>query len=132
MFLPMWKLNTIIIDTEPTKEVEHWRVTMATVLLPLNLNTTSSFQCSLPTPTQITFKHRYSSSRIQNYNFNSLKFKLKSTTLFVRASDPDSNPQTPQNAEVDNLGVQAALSVLRFYKSKFFSLPFHYFCSFKL
>lgn len=103
---------------------------MATVVLPLNLNTTSSFQCSLPTPTQITFKH--SSSRIQNYNFTSLKFKLKSTTLFVRASDPDSNPQTPQNAEVDNLGVQAALSVLRFYKSKFFSLPFHYFCSFKL
>ncbi|RDX92692.1 UPF0161 protein, partial [Mucuna pruriens] len=79
---------------------------MATLLLPLN---------------------SYSPVPIRNPNFSSLRIKTNQRhspfqtlrhhrTSFVRALDEDSNPETVQDGEVNNLGVKAALSMLRFYK----------------
>ncbi|CAK8575011.1 unnamed protein product [Lathyrus sativus] len=81
---------------------------MATAFLPLILNTSA--------PSQFTFQP----NTIPNPNFTSLNPKfnkpLSRSTSSLRATNQDSNPQTPQDAEVDNLGVKAALSILRFYK----------------
>ncbi|XP_027186988.1 uncharacterized protein [Cicer arietinum] len=99
---------------------------MATlVVLPLTLNLNSFYQHSLSSTTSITFQP----SRIPNSNFISLKSKskfnntfptpsksLSRSTLFLRASDKDSKSETLQDGQVDNLGVKAALSILRFYK----------------
>ena len=68
-------------------------------------------------------------TRTTNPNFNSLNFNFNNTkplllqhsTPFVRATNQDSNPETTlqdddDDDEVNNLGVKAALSILRFYK----------------
>ncbi|XP_027336828.1 UPF0161 protein At3g09310 [Abrus precatorius] len=78
---------------------------MASLLLPLN---------------------RYPPIPIRNPNSSSLKHNInqrycpfitvRHCTLIVRALDEDSNAKTQQDGEVNNLGVKAALSMLRFYK----------------
>ncbi|XP_058764102.1 UPF0161 protein At3g09310-like [Vicia villosa] len=84
---------------------------MATVVFPLILNTST-------TPSQFTFQ----SNKIPNPNFTSLNFNFNKplssrSTPSLRATHNDSNNhETLQDAEVDNLGVKAALSILRFYK----------------
>ncbi|OIW01012.1 hypothetical protein TanjilG_14195 [Lupinus angustifolius] len=83
---------------------------MATIplLVPLNSN------CSLPS-FPISFK-------LQNHNLSSLKINTNpchtSTlrTSIVHALDSDSRPEPVQDGEVNNLGVKAALAMLRFYK----------------
>ncbi|CAI8600866.1 unnamed protein product [Vicia faba] len=70
-----------------------------------------------PTPSQFTFQP----NTIPNPNFASLNLNfnkpLSRSTPFPRATNQDSNnPETLQDDEVDNLGVKAALSMLRFYK----------------
>ncbi|CAL5210999.1 unnamed protein product [Lathyrus oleraceus] len=68
------------------------------------------------TPSQFTFQP----NTIPNPNFISLNLNFNKrssrSTSSLRATHQDSNPQTPQDGEVDNLGVKAALSILRFYK----------------
>ncbi|KAL2320006.1 hypothetical protein Fmac_028975 [Flemingia macrophylla] len=69
----------------------------------------------------------YSPTPIRNANHSSLIITTNQRnspfqtlrhhrTPFVRALDEDSNPETVQDGEVNNLGVKAALSMLRFYK----------------
>ncbi|KAI5403723.1 hypothetical protein KIW84_051042 [Lathyrus oleraceus] len=71
------------------------------------------------TPSQFTFQP----NTIPNPNFISLNLNFNKrssrSTSSLRATHQDSNPQNPQDAEVDNLGVKAALSILRFYKREF-------------
>ncbi|KAL5740586.1 hypothetical protein ACOSQ2_029766 [Xanthoceras sorbifolium] len=56
----------------------------------------------------------------QNPNFSSSSFLPYKTrrhrTLIVSESGPDSDSNTPQDDQVDSVGVKAALSVLTFYK----------------
>ncbi|PRQ43247.1 putative membrane protein insertion efficiency factor [Rosa chinensis] len=61
----------------------------------------------------------------QNPNFNSRKiYRTQLNTLNSRRrgvvnclnGDSDSNPNSPQDEEVNSLGVKAALSMLKFYK----------------
>ncbi|KAG2380807.1 UPF0161 protein [Vigna angularis] len=69
----------------------------------------------------------YSPILIQNPNFSSPKIKINPLhypfrtlphhhTPLVCALKEDSNPETIQDGEVKNLGVEVALSMLRFYK----------------
>ncbi|CAJ2655736.1 unnamed protein product [Trifolium pratense] len=81
---------------------------------------------SIPVPpTQITFLQFQpnSSIRTRNSNFTLLKFNTPSKSSFIRASSSDqehsNNSQTTlqEYGDVDyNIGVKAALSILRFYK----------------
>ncbi|KAE9611067.1 hypothetical protein Lal_00015870 [Lupinus albus] len=61
-----------------------------------------------------------SNSSLKLQNHNNLSFLKINTiprhTSTLRAFDSDSNPETVQDGEVNNLGVKAALAMLRFYK----------------
>lgn len=79
---------------------------MATLVLPLN----SYSPTPIPNPNlsslKININQRYSP-------FQTLRIRRTSS---VRALKEYSNPETVQDGEVNNLGVKAALSMLRFYK----------------
>ncbi|XP_061367187.1 UPF0161 protein At3g09310 [Gastrolobium bilobum] len=90
---------------------------MATLLLPLN-----SYH-SLP-PTSIPLQLRnpnLSSLKIKSNQRHASSFRIPFKTLqrftpIIRASEEDLKPETVQDGEVNNLGVKAALCMLRFYK----------------
>ncbi|GMI69606.1 hypothetical protein like AT3G09310 [Hibiscus trionum] len=64
------------------------------------------------------------STQLRNPNFNSVKLNLKSPnqafsglrSVLVSGSVQNSGQNTPEDDEVENLGVKAALSMLKFYK----------------
>ncbi|XP_028783559.1 UPF0161 protein At3g09310 isoform X1 [Neltuma alba] len=90
---------------------------MATLALPLNCHA-----CFLSAPTSPQFpKPNFSSLHVKTNQRHTWGISISFETPnrcgpVVYGLEKDSNPKTTQDSEANNLGVKAALSMLRFYK----------------